>query len=93
MSPELIEFLSDWLAWARGGAGSDLKFSRGCGLCWGCSKKLSRELRRILMEEFGTKSEYPFGKTNYHDRAFNRTQHEDLRRLDWVEKKLEEEAR
>ena len=94
MSPELRQFLTDWLAWAEAGAPPLQPFSRRSGLCSAThmasgGSALQQELQALLLRYFGP-TDFPFGgEARYHRDASFGTQHENMLRVQWVRAVLE----
>lgn len=92
-SPQMVQFLADWLDWAEndGSAPSDDScFRPYAGLCLNSSKRghsVTWELRAML-EADGLDPEYPFGEADYEERADKLTMHRCPKRLAWVRDKL-----
>lgn len=95
MSPELRQFLTDWLAWVEVGAPALQPFSRRSGLCSAShlaarrGPTLKQELQALLFRYFGP-TDFPFGgEMRYHVDASMGTQHENMLRVQWVRSVLE----
>lgn len=101
MSPQLKQFLAEWLAWAEGGAPDHPAFQRWCGLCNNLTEwhflgdRASREpyagpeLKRLLALEFENTG-YPFGGGARYLRDMTRNEaHRNVARRKWVRKQLE----
>lgn len=97
ISEELRQFLTEWHTHATKKQRTP-PFKNHAGLCanlilW-CDhndnwnrQKLYDELLDLLYNEFGV-TDYPFGKEDYLWRSRSENQHRNVRRLVWVEKKL-----
>lgn len=95
ISRALHAFLTDWLAWAEAGAPPVQPFTRSSGLCsnalwWGHSADKGRferydpyAAREDLLALFG-ETAYPFGRSEFHERSRQCTQHLDPNQLAWV---------
>lgn len=91
MSPQLKQFLSDWLAWAEGGAPEGEPFNRAFGLCRSSRHYGVTEELTALFRAQGLNDAIPFGP-DYWDRSWPGTQHLCPKRLAWVRKQLAREA-
>ena len=92
MSPELREFLTQWLEWATNGAPDREPFNRCLGLCSNLfqeSRASLDELQTLLWDEFEDCFS-PFGP-GYTTAFLEGTQHLNPKRLAWVRKQLERE--
>lgn len=101
-SPDLATFYADWLSWVDSGAipwMSRYNFSREHGLCsslvnW-CSSK-EKEVDWLLHEmseqfkDMWLNSQFPFGKEDFLDRVIPSRMHDDPKRLEWVQRRLED---
>lgn len=97
ITPVLLVFLEEWLAWAKApDCSNSLVFSKRLGLCGSllrwcgvnpCVRKyayLSDSLETAFIKGGYDKS-YPFGEPNFSARIRDYTQHLDPLRLEWVE--------
>lgn len=93
-SKMLLEFLTDWLAWAESEE-PDGRYSRSAGLCTNSGKWAAANGHDVdsfiydVVREFP--SQYFFGCADeYLERSIDRTQHKCPKRLKWVRAKIEE---
>lgn len=91
MSPELRQFLTEWLEWVESGAEDHRVFKRYKGLCATSfcysGGKLARELKKLLPKTADL--HYPFGgAVLYWDERCNNTMHLNEQRLAWVREQL-----
>jgi len=95
MSPELKAALEAWLKDATSARPSSdvMQFGLCSYVAWRASNYEKRELRDMLVEEFGEDNYcFPFGEGAYSEDGRNYQQHKNPRRLAWVRAKLEEAA-
>lgn len=97
MSPELQQFLREWLNWAEAGVPDHDVFLPNYGLCtnsdhWGVTHHchIRDELQNALADEFNGDDCYPFGGGPYlYEReSIDETHHLNPTRLAWVRGKL-----
>lgn len=104
ISDDLRNFLSKWLDWAENTETriNVYNFEPRFGLCSNLTMcnidfnddedgtyKLSKELEKLLREDYGEEWGYPFGQHDYFLRRENGTQHHCAKRRLWVRKTLE----
>ena len=98
MTPELRQFLTEWLQWAEDGAPEHPSFDAKFGLCHNAeyfgaltSSRLSIDLEDEIFHLLGGRgsSPYPFGVEEYHQARIRSTQHLNPKRLTWVREQLE----
>lgn len=101
----ILQFLQEWLEWAKNDAPKHNTFIPQCGLCDNLDEWLvwetyldedgrddvSYEFRAILKKDSSFADWlYPFGKDDYCKELLSRSHHKNLNRLCWVEGKIEE---
>lgn len=96
MTPELKQFLTEWLAWAEAGAPEHGKFSN-YGLCNNSQNYLfsvGQELTSVLSADFSDNYDWPFNENlGEYLREVRRSKvHLNPARLAWVRAKLGEAA-
>jgi len=103
VSPELYDFLKDWLFWAENGATPLRPYSRTTGLCYNIERypqvsinssfscdRVFAELEDLFEIQKFSRPCYPFGFVSFHAAARSATMHLDPQRLAWVRNKIEE---
>ncbi len=99
MSPELRQFLTDWLDWAEAG-GSGVAFRQYYSLCSNLklycqgfevvkTTILLQELKKLFIYK-GLDEKYPFGQAQFENDVFNYSMHKCEKRLAFVRKVLSE---